>query len=181
MPAPVAGGKVIGYPYQGTHTRGNWQSDNAVDIAVPKGTPVYAVHDGTIGPNIGPFNSLDPTLSGSRLSILWTGNSAYYAHLSKILVKPGQRVKTGDLLGYSGVANGVAHLHWAIEKGSPLDWIKGLSKKIVNAIAGEDAGTRSQLGTGAQEELAKAGCASTLVLLGISIFGSLEIVKILLN
>jgi hypothetical protein len=31
-------GKIIGTPYTGTHTLGNWQSDNAVDIAVPVGT-----------------------------------------------------------------------------------------------------------------------------------------------
>lgn len=174
MPAPVSGGKIIGYPYQGTHTRGNWQSDNAVDIAVPKGTPVYATHAGTIGPNIGPFSTLDPALAGQRLTVAWTGNAAYYAHLSKIVVKPGQQVKAGDLLGYSGVANGVAHLHWAIEKGSPLDWIKGLPQKITNLVAGEDAGTSSQLGTKAQ------GCASSVLLFVISIVGAVEIVKIFL-
>lgn len=118
-------GKVIGLPYQGTHTLfGNWESDNAVDIAVPKGTPVYATEPGTIGSQIGPLSASDPKLAGQRLH-LDGGNSWYYAHLSKIVVKPGQRVREGQLLGYSGEANGVQHLHIASRKGSPV----GLTKR----------------------------------------------------
>ncbi len=41
-------GPVIGLPYHGTHTLGNWQSDNALDIRVPVGTPVIALADGEI-------------------------------------------------------------------------------------------------------------------------------------
>ena len=40
-----------------THTLGNWQSDRAVDIAVPVGTRVCAVFAGKIGPRIGPLDS----------------------------------------------------------------------------------------------------------------------------
>jgi murein DD-endopeptidase MepM/ murein hydrolase activator NlpD len=101
------------------------------------------------------------------------------------VVKPGQQVKAGQLLGYSGVANGVAHLHYAVESGSPLDWVKGLPQKVANLVAGEDPGTKSQLGstisTTSQAELQKAGCAGTVLLVIVSITGSLEIVKILLN
>jgi len=173
LPAPVTGGTLIGFPYQGTHTDfGNWQSDNAIDIKIPKGTPVYATHDGTIGPNIGPFASTNPQLQGQRLTVLWTGNAAYYAHLSKIVVRPGQQVKAGQLLGYSGVANGVAHLHFAVEKGSPLDWVKNLPRKIKGVVTGENPpATSAASATG-------AGCAGTQILFVISIFGCLEIVKI---
>lgn len=121
-------GKVIGLPYQGTHTLfGNWESDNAVDLAVPKGTPVYATEGGTIGSQIGPLAgaSSDPKLLGLRLHLDTKGNEWYYAHLSRILVKPGQRVQEGQLLGYSGEANGVQHLHIASKKGSPV----GLTKR----------------------------------------------------
>ena len=115
-------GKVIGMPYQGTHTLyGNWESDNAVDIAAPKGTPVYATGAGTIGSQIGPLSTGgDPRLLGQRLHLVTKGNEWYYAHLSKILVKPGQRVQAGQLLGYSGEANGVQHLHIASKSGSPV-------------------------------------------------------------
>jgi murein DD-endopeptidase MepM/ murein hydrolase activator NlpD len=121
-------GKVIGVPYQGTHTMyGNWESDNAVDIAAPIGTPVYATQAGVIGSQIGPLNSSDPHLLGQRLHLVTHGNEWYYAHLSKIVVKPGERVQPGQLLGYSGSANGVAHLHIASKAGSPLALTRGSS------------------------------------------------------
>lgn len=126
-PGPAKGGyplakrgKVIGVPYQGTHTQfGNWESDNAVDIAAAKGTPVYAVEDGTIGSRIGALGSSSSQLAGLRLHLAGHGNEWYYAHLSKLAVRAGQRVKAGQLLGYSGVANGVAHLHIASKHGDP--------------------------------------------------------------
>lgn len=111
--------KIIGTPYQGTHRVGNWQSDNAVDIAMPKGTPIYATEDGTIGNRIGALDSKNPRFAGLRVNLAGKDNAFYYAHLSKLAVKAGQKVKKGELLGYSGEANGVAHLHLGVEKGSP--------------------------------------------------------------
>jgi murein DD-endopeptidase MepM/ murein hydrolase activator NlpD len=107
-------GQLIGFPYQGTHLMyGNWESDNAVDISAPIGTPVYAVAAGTIGSQIGPLDSGDPHLQGQRLHLVTATDEYYYAHLSLIVVRPGQIVQTGQLLGYSGAANSVAHLHLA--------------------------------------------------------------------
>ncbi len=117
-PLPVRG-QINGRPYQGTHSRGNWQSDNAIDLNVPVGTPIYAVSDGVIGPRIGPLDSSDPRLQGERLTLEGGGNAFYYAHLSKIVVKAGERVRKGQLLGYSGSANGVPHLHLGVQNGDP--------------------------------------------------------------
>ena len=172
---PVIGGKIIGTPYQGSHKPGattppSWQSDNAVDISVPVGTPVYAVHDGVVGPNIGPFSSMSPYLAGQRLTVSWAGNAAYYAHLSKILVHSGEQVKAGQLLGYSGSANGVAHLHWALEKGNPLDWLKGLAASAKAAVTGGQTGS-------ATSTASPQGCATSSVLFVISILGGFEVVK----
>jgi hypothetical protein len=122
LPHPV---KAIGVPYQGTHARAfnksggsdNWESENAVDLPTPKGTPVYAVEAGTIGKQIGPMGS--GRFAGNRLHLVTAGNEFYYAHLSKLVVKAGQTVHAGQLLGYSGVANGVPHLHIAAKVGDP--------------------------------------------------------------
>jgi hypothetical protein len=106
--------RIIGVPYVGTHTAfGNWESDNAIDISTPAGTPIYAPAAGVIGSQIGPENSSDPRLQGNRLHLVTANNELYFAHLSKLAVTAGEKVKAGQLLGYSGVANGVAHLHLA--------------------------------------------------------------------
>jgi murein DD-endopeptidase MepM/ murein hydrolase activator NlpD len=106
-------GKIIGRPYQGTHADfGNWESDNAVDVATPVGTPVFAVDNGVVGPQIGSLHE-GGQLAGLRLHLVTGNDEFYYAHLSRLVVKAGQKVTRGQLLGYSGSANGVAHLHIA--------------------------------------------------------------------
>jgi peptidase M23-like protein len=113
---PVSGAyKLLGTPGQGTHTLGNWQSDNAWDLGLPVGTPIYATDDGVIGPLVGTQPSRPK--AGARLSLFGGRNNYWYGHLSRVLVKPGQRVRAGQLIGYSGKsANGVPHLHYAVEK-----------------------------------------------------------------
>jgi murein DD-endopeptidase MepM/ murein hydrolase activator NlpD len=112
-------GKVIGTPYSGTHTLCDWQSDNAIDIAVPIGTPVYATETGTIT-KTRIKSSLAGRFGGSQVTLGSRHNGFFYAHLKRVVVKSGQRVKKGQLIGYSGAANGVQHLHFGIEHGNPL-------------------------------------------------------------
>lgn len=116
MPNP----KIIGVPYQGTHTLGNWESDNATDIAMPTGTPIYAPTAGIIGSQIGSLGaSSGSRFAGLRVHLKTGGNELYYAHLSRLTVKAGQRVRAGQIIGYSGAANGVQHLHLGVLKGDP--------------------------------------------------------------
>lgn len=133
---------VLGYPGQGTHSftdpPNNWQSDNAVDLSCKFGTPIYAVHDGTLG-NFGVLPgsgtvvknpSSGGRFAGNRVNINGPQQSSYYAHLSdlsseiKTLGREGMRIKAGQLIGYSGVAN-VPHLHFAVKNGSPFHYIPG--------------------------------------------------------
>lgn len=119
------GGKLIGTPHAGTHTLGNWQSDNAIDIAVPVGTPIYAAFDGVVDPaRYGSLGSKNPRMAGLRMTITGQGNALYYAHLSKLVARPGQRVRKGQLIGYSGSANGVAHLHLGAQSGDPRSYYR---------------------------------------------------------
>lgn len=128
---PVSGGSpskgIIGTPGQGTHSftapPNNWQSDNAIDIGTPVGTPLVAVDDGTISSSLG-FGTLtgdgSSRFAGIRFHLVDSHNNTwYYAHLKKVVVKPGQQVQRGQLVGYSGSANGVAHLHLASKDGDP--------------------------------------------------------------
>lgn len=111
-------GKVIGTPYAGTHTLGNWQSDNAVDIALRPGTPVRSTTDGVVvkvhgnPKDTGRFGGIAVTIKGKH-------GGTFYTHLRSAHVRAGQRVRAGDVIGGSGVANGVAHLHYGQERGDP--------------------------------------------------------------
>jgi len=119
-------GKLIGRPGQGTHSfiqpPDNWESDNAIDIALPFGTGLVAVADGEIGPQFGALDSKDPRFLGLRCHLVTANNEFYYAHLSKFAsgIEPGVRVKQGRVIGFSGAANGVNHLHIASKLGNPV-------------------------------------------------------------
>jgi murein DD-endopeptidase MepM/ murein hydrolase activator NlpD len=134
-PKSSASGSIIGRPYQGTHSTAyniaggsnNWESENAVDVGAPVGTPVYAVANGKIGSQIGSLGS-GGRFAGLRLHLVSSTNEFYYAHLSKLApgIKAGATVKQGQLLGYTGSANGVAHLHFSSKLGNPSTWAKSL-------------------------------------------------------
>ena len=84
---------------------------NGLDFSAPKGTPVYATGDGVI---------LTAHRSSSYGKVIYIdhghGYETRYAHLSKIIVDSGERVKRGQIIGYVG-STGVsesAHLHYEV-------------------------------------------------------------------
>lgn len=86
-----------------------------VDIAAPQGTPIYATGDAKV--EIAARNM--PGYSGYGVVIRLDhgfGYESLYAHLSKLDVKPGQRVKRGDIIGYVGNtgASSGSHLHYEV-------------------------------------------------------------------
>jgi murein DD-endopeptidase MepM/ murein hydrolase activator NlpD len=119
-------GQVIGRPYTGTHTLGNWQSDNAIDIAVAARTPIVAVASGRICSGCGfggPAGTGSGRFDGARLTLdTASGNQVFYAHLKRVArgVRPGARVERGQVIAWSWMANGVPHLHIGVRDGNPL-------------------------------------------------------------
>lgn len=134
-PPPVAGaiptnkgwfdpakGKIIGTPGSGTHTLGNWESDRALDVALKVGSPVYAPFAGKVGSQFGSLGAPGSSrFAGLRLHIASPQNEWYGAHLSRFApgIRPGVAVHPGQLIGYSGSASGVGHLHEALKYGDP--------------------------------------------------------------
>lgn len=96
--------------------RGVGEFHEGVDLRAPMGTPVYAAHDAKViyaGNRIRGYGRL-VVLKDSH------GFSTIYAHNSKLLVVPGQRVRQGDKLalsGNSGTSSG-PHLHFEIRRGT---------------------------------------------------------------
>jgi len=86
----------------------------AIDYAAAAGTPIRATADGTVT-----FAGWSKVGYGNLTSI--RHNSTYstnYAHQSKIIVKRGQRVKQGQVIGYvgsTGLSTG-PHLHYEMVK-----------------------------------------------------------------
>lgn len=115
---PVEG--KITHDFTKHQTRKPASKNPGTDYAVPTGTPVKAIADGTI-------TKVVPTFAGSggRMVFLDLGNgyNADYLHLSRIDVAAGQQVKQGDVLGLSGASglgkeNGYGpHLHLSFRKG----------------------------------------------------------------
>lgn len=120
-PPLIVRGAIIGTPHAGTHKLGDWQSDNALDIRVPNGTPVLAVAAGTIVKRAGGYSGGSSRFDGYQLTLQGAGNAWFYTHLMSATVRQGSRVRKGQVIGLSGSANGVAHLHIGQQTGNPLD------------------------------------------------------------
>jgi len=106
---PIEGRLTTPYGYT-RYVNGKLDSSHrAIDLAAPEGTPVKAANDGIVA---------------LADNLYLTGNSVYidhgmhlfsqYIHMSKLLVKTGDKVKKGDvigLVGTTGFSTG-PHLHF---------------------------------------------------------------------
>ena len=84
------------------------------DFSAPSGTPIYATGDGRISKT-----KRSPRGYGRHLIIdHGFGYQTLYAHMSKIAVSRGQKVKRGDLIGYVGSTGSstAPHLHYEVIK-----------------------------------------------------------------
>ena len=128
---PVKGGflnSVFGYrrdPIDGVRRFHQGQ-----DITVSKGTPIYAPADGKVkrAYYIGGF--------GNHIRLEHShGYATLFAHLSKISVRHGQKVKRGDLIGYTGNTgrSTAPHLHYEVHHygtpKNPLDYFFTVASK----------------------------------------------------
>ncbi|MFJ4617254.1 M23 family metallopeptidase [Streptomyces sp. NPDC088812] len=113
-----------------------WQSTHSgQDFAVPSGTKVVAAHGGTVV-KAGGNGAGDGPAYGNAI-VIKHGNGTYsqYAHLSRIEVKVGQIVKTGQRIALSGNTGNSSgpHLHFEIRTtpnyGSAVDPVAFLRAK----------------------------------------------------
>ena len=105
---PFDGNYPITQKYGEKYT--NDAGHNGIDYALPMGTPVLAAADGTVE-----RAGADSTGYGNMVLIRHTWNDGtIYAHLRNWAVSPGQKVKAGEVIGYSGnTGNSTgAHLHF---------------------------------------------------------------------
>ncbi len=123
-----------GYPLYGTiNSTFGWRKNpfgrgyefhTGVDIDAPYGAPVRATADGVVS-HAGRFGDYGKAVVIEH----GHGYSTLYGHLSQVLVKEGQKVKAGDIIGRvgsTGRSTG-AHLHYEVLFGgkpvNPMDYL----------------------------------------------------------
>lgn len=98
-----------------------------IDLAAPKGTKIYASHEGVVIYTGREFKGY-----GKMIMIEGPdGWASLYAHFSKIIAKEGQMVKKGDIIGAMGSTGHStgSHLHFEIRRlNGPVDPLLYLPK-----------------------------------------------------
>jgi murein DD-endopeptidase MepM/ murein hydrolase activator NlpD len=111
---PVPGWETSGYGMRRHPILGYSRMHRGIDFHAPYGSPIYAVTDGVVefaGRHGGHGNYVKLGHGGG----LETG----YAHMSRIAVSPGERVRRGEVIGYvgsTGLSTG-PHLHFEVYRG----------------------------------------------------------------
>lgn len=103
-----------------------WKDHKGIDFAAPTGDKVYACKGGTVA-----YVFLNDKIFGNYIILSHDNNmTSVYAHLSKVLIKQGQTVSAGTVLGLVG-ATGAAtgpHLHFELrlagDAKNPRDYLK---------------------------------------------------------
>ena len=112
----------------------DWRAHNGVDYGAPTGTAVRSVGDGVVE-SAGRQNGY-----GNVIQLLHSsGNSTLYAHLSRIDVRPGQRVEQGQRIGAVGATGWATgpHLHFEFRVNGqiqdPLHAARGSENLVIDS------------------------------------------------
>jgi len=113
------------FGYRTSPISGKWKFHAGIDLAAPVGTEVFACKHGVVA-----ASSENHEVYGKYIDIRHDNATvSRYAHLSKIMVKKGERVSTGQtigLVGTTGMSTG-PHLHFEVrENGTPQDPLKAI-------------------------------------------------------
>lgn len=104
-----------------------WKGHHGIDIAKTGVVPIFATASGTVS-----RAQPDKTFGtyGNMVTIKHAGSwESLYGHLSRYIVKVGQSVKQGQIIGYMGDTGGSIgqHLHFELHKGG---WNKAYSNEV---------------------------------------------------
>ena len=120
MGLPIANGKITtAYKKLGKMWSKGYHT--GVDFAVPTGTDIIAVADGKV------TNANWGKSYGTQIVQKLEGQDAWviYAHLSKSLVKAGDEIKKGQMIGESGNTGNSSGPHLHFEMRDNIRWSAG--------------------------------------------------------
>ncbi|HRE42547.1 MAG TPA: M23 family metallopeptidase, partial [Terricaulis sp.] len=112
MRTPINGARLSsGYGMRRHPILGYSRMHRGTDFAAPTGTPILAAGDGTVVRS-GPFGAF-----GNYVRLRHSdGYETAYAHMSRIAVRSGARVRQGQVIGYVGSTGRSTgpHLHYEV-------------------------------------------------------------------
>ena len=121
----------MSFPVSQTHNVGSHVGNDAWawDFRMPEGTPVVAALDGVVRLARGDSEEggCDPSMArkANYVVLEHAGNlETQYLHFTTVSVVPGQHVRRGELLGYSGKTGWAcgAHLHFKVATPVSAGW-----------------------------------------------------------
>lgn len=140
MASPIKNGKIT-TPFKkpGKHWSKGYHT--GVDYAVPTGTDVFAMQGGTVtaanwGKSYGTQIVIDQDALNDGQPNRVAGGWAIYAHLSQSLVKPGDRVEKGQLIGKTGNTGNSTGPHLHTEVRNNIKWSAGVEQDPMPFING---------------------------------------------
>lgn len=126
---PFACGRI--YTVSQGHDTGSHEYNDtyAWDFRMPIGTPVVAAHDGVVRMARGDSDKggCDEKMAPYANYVVLTrgdGTETQYLHFSAVVVKPGEKVTRGQLLGFSGSTGWSCgpHLHFKVARATGSGW-----------------------------------------------------------
>ena len=113
LPLPIGSYRItspFGYRYH--PISGKWKMHNGIDMAAVTGTPIYATRAGVVT-----VASYEEGGAGYYVKLNHgDGYISIYMHMTNFIVKPGDFVQAGQIIGYVGSTGGSTgpHLHFGI-------------------------------------------------------------------
>ncbi|MEL6765062.1 MAG: peptidoglycan DD-metalloendopeptidase family protein [Cyanobacteria bacterium J06607_6] len=117
MPSPIT--SLFGWRIH--PISGDRRFHTGTDLGAPEGTPVVATKDGEV--------QVADYLGGYGLTVILHHENGSletrYAHLSRLLVRPGETVKQGDVVGLIGSTGNSTgpHLHFELRELTAQGWV----------------------------------------------------------
>jgi murein DD-endopeptidase MepM/ murein hydrolase activator NlpD len=121
FPLPIAAPITSGVGWRSHPVLGSQRFHSGTDIGAPEGTPILAVADGKV-------TGAD-SMGGYGLAVVIEHNNGtletLYGHMSEILVRPGEWVQQGTIIGRvgsTGLSTG-PHLHFEVKQLTSEGWV----------------------------------------------------------
>ena len=146
-PVQTSASFTSGFGVRSDPFRGRSAMHGGIDLAGPVGTPIYATADGIVNRsewNNGGYGNLVEINHGQ-------GIQTRYGHMSRLIARPGQRVRRGELIGLMGSTGRStgSHLHYEVRiEGKAVnpvpfmqssDYLLAVQRRVASATGGQIA------------------------------------------